>query len=93
MCVTCPIHVCEQFIIYYLGLAPRHEHYGRVKVVPMFQVLVMDQTSVPFVHRMSVVSVLAPMETVLYLLRRHRSLPPEETAAPYLLRRLLLLIS
>ncbi|GJZ52614.1 hypothetical protein Tco_0607129 [Tanacetum coccineum] len=45
----------------------------------MLQVLTVGQTSVPFVHRTSVVSVLAPMETMLYLLHRHCSLPPKET--------------
>ncbi|GJX89302.1 hypothetical protein Tco_0341316 [Tanacetum coccineum] len=45
----------------------------------MLQVLVVDQTVVLFVHRTSVVSVLAPMETMLYLLHRNYSLPPEET--------------
>ncbi|GKE43600.1 hypothetical protein Tco_1470884, partial [Tanacetum coccineum] len=56
----------------------------------MLQVLV-DQMSVPFVHRTSVVSVLTPMETTLYLLCRHCSLPPERIDGPYLLRRLLAL--
>ncbi|GKD43309.1 hypothetical protein Tco_1267954, partial [Tanacetum coccineum] len=37
-------------------------------------------------HCASVVSVLALMETTLYLLCRHRSLLPEETVVPYLLR-------
>ncbi|GKE77622.1 hypothetical protein Tco_1543742, partial [Tanacetum coccineum] len=41
--------------------------------------MVMDQTSVPFVHPMSVISVLAPMETMFHLLHRYCSLPPEET--------------
>ncbi|GJT58619.1 hypothetical protein Tco_1002152 [Tanacetum coccineum] len=50
-----------------------------VKVVFMLQVLVVDQTSVTFVHRTSVVGVLAPMETMLYLLRRYCTLPPEGT--------------
>ncbi|GKD95649.1 hypothetical protein Tco_1379546, partial [Tanacetum coccineum] len=45
----------------------------------MLHVLTMGQTSVPFIHRMSVVSVLALMETMLYILHRHCSLPPEET--------------
>ncbi|GJQ93288.1 hypothetical protein Tco_0004427 [Tanacetum coccineum] len=36
-------------------------------------------TSVPFVHHMSIVSVLAPMETMLYLLHRYSPLPPEES--------------
>ncbi|GKE43778.1 hypothetical protein Tco_1471062 [Tanacetum coccineum] len=35
--------------------------------------------SVPFVHRTSVVSVLAPMETMLYLLHMYCTLPPEGT--------------
>ncbi|GKB25010.1 hypothetical protein Tco_0864411 [Tanacetum coccineum] len=48
-----------------------------VKVVLMLQVLAVGQTFVPFVHRTSVVSVLAPMETMPYLLHRHCSLPPE----------------
>nr|GEV07973.1 hypothetical protein [Tanacetum cinerariifolium] len=34
---------------------------------------------VPFVHRTSIVSVLALMETMLYLLHRYFTLPPEET--------------
>ncbi|GJZ80986.1 hypothetical protein Tco_0645980 [Tanacetum coccineum] len=58
-----------------------------VKVVSMLQVLVVDQTSMPFVHRTSVVSLLTPMETTIYLL----SLPPKQPAAPFLLRRLLAL--
>ncbi|GKD36193.1 hypothetical protein Tco_1251702 [Tanacetum coccineum] len=43
----------------------------------MLPVLAVDQMSVPFVHRMSVVSVLAPMETMLYLLHRYCTLPHE----------------
>ncbi|GKE50480.1 hypothetical protein Tco_1481738, partial [Tanacetum coccineum] len=50
-----------------------------VKVVFMLQLLVVNQTSVIFVHRTSIISVLAPMETMLYLLRRYCTLPPEET--------------
>nr|GEX33613.1 hypothetical protein [Tanacetum cinerariifolium] len=45
----------------------------------MLQVLVVDQTFVPFVDHMSVVSVLAPMETMLYLLHMYCSLPREES--------------
>nr|GEY69995.1 hypothetical protein [Tanacetum cinerariifolium] len=45
----------------------------------MLQVLAVDQKSVPFVHRTLVVSVLASMETMLYLLHRHLTLPPKET--------------
>nr|GEW40616.1 hypothetical protein [Tanacetum cinerariifolium] len=45
----------------------------------MLQVLAVDQKSVPFVHRTLVVSVLASMETMLYLLHRHHTLPPKET--------------
>ncbi|GKF10611.1 hypothetical protein Tco_0048537 [Tanacetum coccineum] len=45
----------------------------------MLPVLAVDQMSVPFVHRMSVVSVLAPMETMLYLLHRYCTLPHEGT--------------
>ncbi|GJU82683.1 E-beta-farnesene synthase 1 [Tanacetum coccineum] len=55
-----------------------------VKVVSMFQVL----TSVPFVHPMSVVSVLAPMDTMLYLLLGIVLCLLRRLAAPYLLRRL-----
>ncbi|GJU04152.1 hypothetical protein Tco_1114490 [Tanacetum coccineum] len=44
----------------------------------MLRVLVVDQTSVSFVHRTSVFSVLTPIETMLYLLHSY-SLPPEET--------------
>nr|GEY37832.1 hypothetical protein [Tanacetum cinerariifolium] len=44
----------------------------------MLQLLVVGQTSMPFVHRTSVVSVLALMETMLYLLHWYCSLPPEE---------------
>ncbi|GKB89912.1 hypothetical protein Tco_0962184 [Tanacetum coccineum] len=62
-----------------------------VKVVSILQVLVVDQMFVPFVHPTSVVSVLTPIETMLYLLCRHCYLPPERTAGPYLLRRLRLL--
>ncbi|GKA21159.1 hypothetical protein Tco_0701148 [Tanacetum coccineum] len=50
-----------------------------VKVVPMLQVLAVDQTHVSFVHRTSVVSVLASMGTRLYLLHRYYSLSPKET--------------
>ncbi|GJV95242.1 hypothetical protein Tco_1546819 [Tanacetum coccineum] len=64
-----------------------------VKVVSMLQVLVVDQTFVPFVHRTSVVSVLAPMERMLHLMCRHCSLPPVQTASPYLTCKLLLLTS
>ncbi|GKD68154.1 hypothetical protein Tco_1322244, partial [Tanacetum coccineum] len=35
--------------------------------------------SVTFVHRTSAVGVLAPVETMLYLLRRYCTLPPEGT--------------
>nr|GEU63389.1 protein SYM-1 like [Tanacetum cinerariifolium] len=60
-----------------------------------------DRTSVLFVHRTSVISLLASIETMLYLLYRHCSLPSKETAAsyllktadPYLLRRLNIRIS
>ncbi|GKB97486.1 hypothetical protein Tco_0983623, partial [Tanacetum coccineum] len=62
-----------------------------VKVFSILQVLIVDQTSVIFVHRASVVSVLAPMETMLHLECRHCSLPPVQTVAPYLLCRLLFL--
>nr|GFB26684.1 hypothetical protein [Tanacetum cinerariifolium] len=57
-----------------------------VKVVSMIPVLAVDQMSVP----MSVVSVQAPMETMLYLF--HRGLAASyllrRLAAPYILRRL-----
>ncbi|GJX42708.1 hypothetical protein Tco_0257698 [Tanacetum coccineum] len=45
----------------------------------MLPVLAVDQMYVPFIHRTSVVSVLAPMETMLYLLHSY-SLPPEKTS-------------
>ncbi|GJX64145.1 hypothetical protein Tco_0298488 [Tanacetum coccineum] len=45
----------------------------------MLPVLAVDQMSVSFVHRTSVVSVLDPIETMLYLLHRYCTLPPEET--------------
>ncbi|GKC93423.1 hypothetical protein Tco_1158865 [Tanacetum coccineum] len=45
----------------------------------MLQVLAVDQTHVSFVHRTSVVSVLASMGTRLYLLHRYYSLSPKET--------------
>ncbi|GKC54572.1 hypothetical protein Tco_1077317 [Tanacetum coccineum] len=45
----------------------------------MLHVLTVGQTSMPFVHHTSVVTVLALMETMLYILHRHCSLPPEET--------------
>ncbi|GKF17317.1 hypothetical protein Tco_0062235, partial [Tanacetum coccineum] len=64
-----------------------------VKVVSILQVLVVDQMFVPFVHPTSVVSVLTPIETMLYLLCRHCYLPPERTAGPYLLRRLILALT
>ncbi|GJU04151.1 hypothetical protein Tco_1114489 [Tanacetum coccineum] len=65
---------------------------GVSKVSPMLRVLVVDQTSVPFVHRTLVFSVLTSMETMLYLLHRYCSLPApyllRGLATPYLLRRL-----
>nr|GEX35496.1 hypothetical protein [Tanacetum cinerariifolium] len=54
----------------------------------MLSVMAVDQMSVPFVHRTSVVCVLAPMETMFYLLHRYCTSPLEETCCSYLLRRL-----
>nr|GEU55551.1 hypothetical protein [Tanacetum cinerariifolium] len=45
----------------------------------MLSLLIVDQMSVPFLHRMSVVNVLASMETMLFLLHRYCTLPLEET--------------
>nr|GEV64882.1 hypothetical protein [Tanacetum cinerariifolium] len=45
----------------------------------MLPVLAVDQMSVPFLHRTLVIGVLAPMETMLYLLHRYCTLPPEKT--------------
>ncbi|GJT24445.1 hypothetical protein Tco_0894382 [Tanacetum coccineum] len=59
----------------------------------MLQVLVVDQASVLFIHRMSLVSVLAPMETMCHLMCRYCSFPPMQNAAPYLMCRALLLTS
>ncbi|GKD64863.1 hypothetical protein Tco_1306971 [Tanacetum coccineum] len=50
-----------------------------VKVVSMLQVLAADQMSVSFVHRTSIISVLALIGTILYLLHRYYSLFPKET--------------
>nr|GEY60613.1 hypothetical protein [Tanacetum cinerariifolium] len=41
----------------------------------MLPVLAVDQMSMSFVHRTSVVGVLAPMETMLYLLHRRLATP------------------
>ncbi|GKD54871.1 hypothetical protein Tco_1288258 [Tanacetum coccineum] len=45
----------------------------------MLPVLAVDQMYVPFVHRTSVVSILALMETMLYLLHGYCTLPPKGT--------------
>ncbi|GJX05036.1 hypothetical protein Tco_0190952 [Tanacetum coccineum] len=56
------------------------ESKEKVKVVSMLPVLAVDQIFVPFVHHKSIVNVLAPMETMLYLLHRYCNLPPKETS-------------